>query len=46
MCSSDLAVDHVIAAMMAAALAATLLAIALVGERFPGVPGVDRKSVV
>jgi len=38
-----LAVDHVIAAMMAAALAATLLAIALVGERFPGVPGVVRQ---
>ncbi|MCH9732547.1 MAG: DUF2339 domain-containing protein [Actinomycetia bacterium] len=35
-----LAVDHVIAAMMAVALAATLLAIALAGERFPGVPGV------
>ncbi|MDZ4265785.1 MAG: DUF2339 domain-containing protein [Mycobacterium sp.] len=37
-----LAVDHVIAALMAAALAAALLAIVLVGERFPGVPGVVR----
>ncbi|MEE9243075.1 MAG: DUF2339 domain-containing protein [Mycobacterium sp.] len=37
------AVDHVIAAIMAAALAATLLAIVLAGERFPGVPGVVRQ---
>ena len=35
-----LAVDHVVAAMMAGALSAALLAIVLVGERFPGVPGV------
>ncbi|MGE0216233.1 DUF2339 domain-containing protein [Mycolicibacterium sp.] len=38
-----LAVDHVIAALMAAALSAALLAIVLVGERFPGVPGVVRQ---
>lgn len=37
-----LAVDHVIAALMAATLSAALLAIVLVGERFPGVPGVVR----
>ncbi|MDZ4268386.1 MAG: DUF2339 domain-containing protein [Mycobacterium sp.] len=42
MCAA-LAVDHVIAALMAAALAAALLAIVLVGERFPGVPGVVRQ---
>ncbi|NVN50925.1 DUF2339 domain-containing protein [Mycolicibacterium hippocampi] len=38
--SAALAVDHVIAALMAAALSAALLAIVLVGERFSGVPGV------
>ncbi|WP_137145208.1 DUF2339 domain-containing protein [Mycolicibacterium sp. CR10] len=38
-----LAVDRVIAALMAATLAAALLAIVLVGERFPGVPGVVRQ---
>ncbi|WP_370331940.1 DUF2339 domain-containing protein [Mycolicibacterium hippocampi] len=38
-----LAVDHVIAALMAGALSAALLAIVLVGERFPGVPGVVRR---
>ena len=32
-----LAVDHVVAALMAAALAAALLAIVLIGERLPGV---------
>ena len=38
-----LAVDRVTAALMAAGLAAALLAIVLVGERFPGVPGVVRQ---
>lgn len=37
-----LAVDRVIASLMAAALAAALLAIVLVGDRLPGVPGVVR----
>ena len=38
--SAALAVDHVIAALMAAALSAALLSIVLVGDRFSGVPGV------
>lgn len=38
--SVGLAVDKVIAALMSAGLAAALLAIVLVGGRFPGVPGV------
>ena len=38
-----LAVDHVTAALMAAALSVALLAIVLVGERFPGVSGVVRQ---
>ncbi|GJF17900.1 hypothetical protein NGTWS1803_06270 [Mycolicibacterium cyprinidarum] len=38
-----LAVDQVVAALMSAALAATLLAIVLVGDRIPGVPGVVRQ---
>jgi hypothetical protein len=37
-----LAVDHVLAALMAAALAAALLAIVLIGDRLPGVPGAAR----
>ncbi|PRC45357.1 DUF2339 domain-containing protein, partial [Mycobacterium sp. ITM-2017-0098] len=37
-----LAVDRVIAALMAAAVSAALLAIALIGDRLPGVPGVAR----
>ncbi|MCB0950426.1 MAG: DUF2339 domain-containing protein [Mycobacterium sp.] len=38
-----LAVDHVIAALMAAALAAALLAIVLVGDRLPGVSRIVRQ---
>jgi len=38
-----LAVDHVTAALMAAALSVALLAIVLVGDRFPGVSGVVRQ---
>ncbi|MGB3354296.1 MAG: DUF2339 domain-containing protein [Mycobacterium sp.] len=41
--SAALAVDHVIAALMAAALSATLLSIVLVGDRLPGVAGVVRQ---
>jgi uncharacterized membrane protein len=39
----SMAVDRVIAAMMIAALAAALLAIVLVGDRLPGVPGIVRQ---
>ncbi|PQP42403.1 DUF2339 domain-containing protein [Mycolicibacterium austroafricanum] len=39
----SLAVDRVVAALMAATLAAALLAIVLVGERLPGVAGVVRQ---
>lgn len=38
----SLAVDRVIAALMAAAVSAALLAIVLIGDRLPGVPGVAR----
>lgn len=38
-----LAVDRVVAALMAAALSAALLAIVLLGHRLPGVPGVVRQ---
>lgn len=38
-----LAVDHVVAALMAGALSAGLLAIVLVGERLPAVPGIVRQ---
>jgi uncharacterized membrane protein len=38
-----LAVDRVVAALMIAALAAALLALVLLGDRLPGVPGVARQ---
>ncbi|BBX70394.1 DUF2339 domain-containing protein [Mycolicibacterium psychrotolerans] len=37
-----LAVDHVVAALMIAALSAALLALVLLGDRLPGVPGIAR----
>lgn len=40
--SVAMAVDHVIAALMAATVAAALLAIVLIGDRLPGVLGVAR----
>lgn len=39
----NLAVDRVVAALMAAALAAALLAVALLADRLPGVDGVVRR---
>ncbi|MDG4668805.1 DUF2339 domain-containing protein [Mycobacterium sp. 236(2023)] len=39
----NLAVDRVVASLMAAALAAALLAIVFIGDRLPGVPGVVRQ---
>ena len=41
--SVNLAVDRVVASLMAATVAATLLAITLIGDRLPGVPGGARR---
>lgn len=41
--SVNLAVDRVVAALMSAALAAALMAVVLIGDRLPGVPGIVRQ---